>query len=234
MDKYHYDHRPGRHRSRQVLIALVIALLIFGAIGTVVWQDVRKNKPGSALGNTHTILQAGQDPVNRLFINEAVFSMELPGDWKELSRKNVPSEHSIAWQSTKKSQDGRSLKLYIDTIPTTLPVNRLLPLSAQGNSLSLGEISENCATFTQGGTLNVNDAAKLKETPAKWNKVDFICDLPRVNDNEVGTGSTEGINTITLTGPSLMTHKYFFMFTDHNIQSNYEIFFNALRSFKAK
>lgn len=234
MDTYHYDHRPGRHRIRQVIIILAVSFLILGGIGTLVWQDMHKNNDSVVGGSAHTILQAGQDPVNRLFINEPGFSMELPGDWKELSRKNETGEHSITWLSSKKQQDGRSLKIYIDTIPATFAVNRLLPVSAQGNTIALGEISENCATFTPGGTLNVYDAAKLKETPAKWNKVDFICDLPRVNDNEVGTGSPEGINTITLTGPSLATHKYFFVFTDHNNQANYEIFYNALRSFKAK
>jgi hypothetical protein len=234
VDKYQYDHRPGKHRPRQVLVVLTLTLFVICGIGYVVWRDLQKNKESSTAGSTHTVLQAGQDAVDRLLVNDTLFSMELPGDWKELSRRNDVTERSITWQSTKKSQEGRSLKLYIDTVPSTLPINRLLPVMAQGNGLTLGDISENCATFTQGGTLNVHEAAKLKDAPAKWNKVDFICDLPRVNDNEVGTGSAEGINTVTLKGPAQGSHKYFFLFTDHNNQANYEIFYNALRSFKAK
>lgn len=233
MDKYHYDHRPVRHRLRKVLFILGLSLLILGGIAALVWRDLPK-KETSVSGSSHTILQAGQDAVNRLLVNEPLFSMELPSDWKEIGRTNRATDHTITWESTKKQQDGRSLRVYIDTIPATLAVNRLLPVMAQGNALSLGEISENCATFTPGGTLNVYDAAKLKETPAKWNKVDFICNLPGVNNNEVGTGSPEGINTVSLAGSNLAMHKYFFVFTDHNNQANYEIFFNALRSFKAK
>lgn len=232
--KYHYDHKPGRRRRKPVLLAFGMTMLVLGIIAAVVIWDIRKNQSSEVSGKAQTILQAGTNSVTRLAINEPFFSMELPGDWKELRRKNDQTENSITWQSTKSPADGRSLKLYIDIIPTTLPVNRLLPVMAQNNTLSVGDLSENCATFTKGGTLNAHDAALLKETPAKWNKVDFICDLPRVNDNEVGTGSTEGINTVTLTGPAKGTHKYFFFYTEHNIQSNYDILFNALRSFKAK
>lgn len=234
MDKYHYDHRPARHRRKQILVVLAIFLLVLGGIGYLLWQDMHKNANTAVSGGTHTILQAGQESVTRLIVNEPTFTMELPGDWKELGRKNEVTEHSITWQSTGKNLSGRSLKLYIDTIPSTLSVNRLLPVMVQGNGLTTGEISENCATFTKGGTMNVYDAAKLKDEPAKWNKVDFICDMSRVIDNEVGTGSTEGINTVTVAGPNQKTHKYFFLYTDHNNQSDYEILGNAVRSFKAK
>ncbi len=234
MDKYHYDHRPGRHRLRQVLIVLAVSLAIIGLIGSIVVRDIRGHKDKQVTGITHTIIQAGDDPGNRLRINEAGFSMELPGDWKEVGRRNDLSEHSVTWQSTKPQQDSRTVRLYIDTIPTTRSLNKLVPVTAAGNMLTVGDVSDNCATFTQGGTLNAYDATKLKEAPAKWNKVDFICDLPRVIDNEIGTGSVEGHNTVTLTGASNVPHKYFFLYTDRSGQPDNSIFTNALRSFKAR
>lgn len=234
MDKYHYDHRPITRRRRPVLFVLVLSLLIIGGIGGLVWRDMNKNKDAESAGATRTILQAGQEPITRLSVNEPTFSLELPGDWKELSRKNEPGERSITWLSTKKPQEGRTLTLHIDTIPTTRPINRLLPVTVEGNSFVVGELSENCATFTQGGTLNVFEASKLKPTPAKWKKVDFLCNLPLVNDNEVGTGSLEGNNTVTVTGKVGGAHKYFFVFIDHSSQANYEIFKNTVSSFKAK
>ena len=232
--RYQYDHKPGRRRRRQVLAVAGLSALILGGVGALVLGDVRKSQSTEVSGKAQTILQANDDSVNRFRVNEPLFTLELPGDWKELKRQNDQTENSITWQSTRTSGDGRSLKLYIDTIPTSMAVNRLLPVSAQGSTIVPGDISENCATFTQGGTLNVYEAAKLKETPAKWNKTDFICDLPRVNDNRVGTGSAEGINSVTVTGPTKGAHKYFFLYTEHNIQPNYELLHNALRSFTAK
>lgn len=232
--RYQYDHKPGRHRRKQILVITGLSLLVLGFMASLVARDLRKSQNTELSGNTQTILQANDDSVNRFRVNEPLFTLELPGDWKEIKRQNDQTENSITWQSTRSAGDGRSIKLYIDIIPTKLALNRLLPVTAQGHTIVPGDISENCATFTQGGTLNVHEAAKLKETPAKWNKVDFICDLPRVNDNMVGTGSPEGMNSVTVTGPTKGTHKYFFLYTEHNMQPNYEILSNAVRSFNAK
>ena len=230
---YHLDHKPAKRRRKTVLVIALTSLLIMGGIGYVVRRDINKNSNNQVTGKTQVILQAKDDSVNRLNINEALFNMVLPADWKEIKRQNDQIENSITWASTAQG-GGRTLKLYIDLIPVTRAVNRELAITAQGDTILVGDISENCATFTKGGTQNVHEAALLKETPAKWNTVDFICDLPRVSDNVVGTGSTEGVNTVTLTGPLKGTHKYFFMYTEHSSQANYEILSNALRSFKAK
>lgn len=232
--RYQYDHKPGRRRRKYALAVIGVSLLALGGLASYVVADIRKSQHTEVSGKAQTILQADNDSINRLRVNEPLFAMELPGDWKELERRNDQVENSITWQSTKPSQEGRSLKLYIDIIPANMAVNRLVPVLAQGNMIVPGDISDNCATFTQGGTLNVHEAAKLKAAPAKWNKVDFICDLPRVNDNRVGTGSTEGNNSVTVTGPTKGAHKYFFLYTDHNIQSNYQILINAIRGFTAK
>ncbi|HUP26425.1 MAG TPA: hypothetical protein VM124_02125 [Candidatus Limnocylindrales bacterium] len=232
--RYHYDHKPTRRRRRQALPVIAISLLVLGGIGALVWRDIRKNSDNEVSGKSKVILQARDDPAARLVVNEPFFTMDLPEDWKELKRQNDQTENSITWQSTKNPGAGRSLKLYVDTIPTTRSVNRLLPVMSQDNMITVGDISENCATFTQGGTLNVHDAALLKDAPAKWNKVDFICDLARVNDNEVGTGSIGSVNSVTVIGPAKGAHKYFFFYTEHNIQPNYDILYNAIRSFKAK
>lgn len=231
--KYRYGHRPGRRRRTRVLIVMAVSLLILGAVGGIVVLDIRKTKNKPVEGTEHTVVQALDEAINRMNVDEPTFSMELPGDWKETTRHKDANEQSISWQATKKGEDNRYMKLYIDTIPATRAINRLLPVTAQGNTLSLGNMSENCATFTQGGTLDAGRAQTLKETPAKWEKVDFICNLPRVTDNEIGIGSTEGVNTVKLKG-SKGEHKYFLVYTDRNIQPNYNILYNAVSSFTAK
>jgi hypothetical protein len=232
--RYRYGHRPGRRRRTRVLIVLLVSLLILGVGGGIIGYDLYKNRNKPVPGTSRTIVQSLDENIDKLNIDEPTFNMELPGDWKEVGRQNTASEHSITWQASKKREDNRFLKLYIDTIPAAKSINRLLPVAAQGNSLMGSEVSDNCATFTPGGTLNATLAQTLKETPAKYKEIAFICDLPRVIDNEVGTGSTEGVNMVTVKGPVQGAHKYFFLYTDHNIQPNYSILDNAIKSFKAK
>lgn len=160
--------------------------------------------------------------------------MQLPGDWKESRRITTTGSHTIIWQATKKGQDNRSLQIFVDTIPSSMPVNRLMPVTVQGSGLIAGDISDNCATFTGGGTLDTKQAVLQKPTLAKWQGVDFMCNLPNVVDNQIGVGAVGNpINQVTITGPA-GTHKYFFLYTDRNIQPDYTILTDALQSFHAK
>jgi len=48
----------------------------------------------------------------------------------------------------------------------------------------------------------------------------------------VGTSSAEGVNTLGVSGPG-GTHKYFFVYTDHSGEPDYNTFTQALQSFEA-
>ena len=231
--KYRYDRRPMK-RGRRILLVLAIVILIIGLIAAAIVWDLRRSGSHSVDSKGTAISQTVAQNAH-LTIDEPYFRFDLPKDWKETGRNNTTTEHSISWQSTLKNEDNRYLTLYIDLIPTNKAVNKLLPLTVESNTLIVGDMSDNCSNFTGGGTMNAQEAAaKLKPTPAKWQQVDFICDLPDVIDNKIGTGSTDGINTVTVNGPIKGKHKYFFIYTDHNIQPNYNIFTDALRSFRAK
>lgn len=232
--RYKYGHRPGRRRRTRVLIVLAVSLLIVGIVGTIVVYDLRKNQDSTIEGNSRTIAQTLDETTNTVTLDDTFFTMEFPADWKEISRQNDSNERSITWQASKYREDNRYMKIYIDIIPKTYAVNRMLPLSARGNGFSVGDISNNCSTFTKSGTTPTGQTKPVKAEGAKWQGVDFICDLGQVTDNEIGTSSADGINTIVVTGPSKGKHSYFFVYTDHNIQPNYNILYNALRSFKAK
>jgi hypothetical protein len=230
--KYRYDHRVGKHRKRQVLVVLATLVTVFGLFGFIIANDLSKNKAHEQSGPSNNVKQVLGD-TSRQTINESEFTMELPRDWKETGRKNSRTEHSISWQATKKNEDNRYLTIYIDIIPTDKAVNRLLPVTAKENGLSHGEVSDKCENFTVGGTANAQDAMKLKPAPSKFQQVDFICNLERIVDNDVGTGSNNGINTVIVAGPK-GTHKYFFLYTDRNVQPKYSILYDTLDSFKAK
>lgn len=233
--RYKLGQKPGRRRRTRVLIVMVITFSIIGAIAALIYKDLKSNQSGAVTGKEQTVLQLLDETTAKLTINEPTFVMQLPGDWKEIERKNVTAEKSITWQATKKNHDNRWFKVYIDTIPENYPINRLVPVNkSSGGELIAGDVSPNCATFTQGGTQNADQAQHLASKPAKYQSIDFICDLVKIVDNQVGAGSTDGVNTITLKGAGGSTHKYFFLYTDRNIQPDYSIFYNALKSFQAK
>lgn len=233
--RYKYGHRPGRRRRTRVLIVMAVSLVLLGLAVSFVYFDLRNNRnTDSAEGVGRTIAQTLDNASQTTLLDDPLFTMEFPSDWKEIRRTNNANEHSITWQATKHREDNRYIKIYIDTIPKSYPVNRMLPLTSRGSTFSVGDISSNCATFTKGGTTEAGRAQFLSAENAKWQGVDFICDLAQVTDNEVGTSSVEGINTVSATGPTKGKHSYFFVYTDHNIHPDNTILYNALRSFKAK
>lgn len=231
---YRYDRTVKPHHYKFIVI-FIIALLVMVVIGIVVFIDMRNSESKTVSGPSNTVNQVLGDSIDRLIVDEELFTMELPGHWKEHARVKNKVENSIKWIATKAGEDNRYITLYIDSVPADrTAVNRLLPVKAEGQKLIYGEISENCASFTGGGTFNTNDAVKKTVTPAKWQGVDFLCNLPRVVDNETGTGSTDGLNSVYVTGPKGGRHSYFFVYTDRNIQPKGGVLLDAIESFRAK
>ncbi len=213
---------------------MVVCLLLVAGIVALVVNDLRKNGNAEVTGTNRVIGQVVGDNGEKRTIDEPFYTFSLPTDWKETARVTNTQEQSITWTGTKKTNAQRTLKLYVDTIPPSISINRAIPVTARGNALEVGDVSENCATFTQGGTLDTDKAIHLSPTTARWQGVDFICNLPNVVENQVGTASHDGINQVTVTGSAKGAHKYFFLYTDHSIQPDYSILIDALSSFQAK
>lgn len=230
--KYKFGHRPARRRRTRFLIVVLISTLILAVVGGVLWLDLRNNTDDTEVqGTSRQVAQLLDEESGVIKIDEPTFTMELPNDWKEIARSSDSNERSITWQSTKKNENNRKLQMYIDAIPKSRSITRLLPLSARGNSFVVGEASTTCSTFTKIGD---GTGRQDLDTSAKYQNIGFICALGRSIDNETGTGSVEGLNTISVTGPSKGKHSYFFVFSDRNIQPNINMFYDALKSFKAK
>lgn len=231
---YRYDHRSAKHHRTAIVIIVVVVLLI-APIVYFVYRDIVSNSSSVVDGQTKVVGQVvGGDDTGGFKVDEPLFSMTLPSDWKQTGRFTSTTEQSITWQAGKKNEDNRWLKLYIDTIPADIAVNRMLPVTVNGDSLTTGDVSDSCATFTGGGTLDAQKATLLRPAPAKWQGVDFICNLPSVVENQVGVAAVGGVNKIVIEGPTKGTHTYFFVYTDHNIQPNYTILSDAVESFRAK
>ena len=82
--------------------------------------------------------------------------------------------------------------------------------------------------------MDAQKATQLQPAQARWEGVDFICNLTNVVENKVGASSAAAINTIPVEGPTKGLHRYFFLYNDQNIQPKYNILSDALNSFMPK
>lgn len=227
---YAIGRRP-KHRFKKLLAVMVVSFVIFGGILSFVIWDARKNNTSPEIeGQSRQVAQSEdvKGAVSTTRVKEPYFSFDLPRGWKEVDRKNTTNERSITWQSKVKKEDNRWLKLYVDVIPVDLAVNRLLPIDVAGNTITYRQLSDNCKNFTTAKSNTTEPQA------SKWQGVSFICDLPNHVQNKIGTGTAGATNATTISGPEKGKHKYFFVYTDHNIHPDYQLFYSMLESFEAR
>lgn len=228
---YRIGHRVFR-RKRFIIISSVLVIFFIGLPAFFIIRDLQKNNDTSSSSGA-TIVQVQQSQVSHMHVDEPLFGIDLPRDWKQVDSQSSPV-HYIEWRGGTAPTSPISLKLYIDTIPKTQAVNRLLPVSAQGNRLVLGTLSDNCSSFAGNSELTPQLASQAAPTKAKWQQVDFICDLPNYLRNITGTGSVGAVNSVSVSGANDNTHKYFFYYTDHTAHPDDSIIIDIVQSFRAK
>ncbi|PID32314.1 hypothetical protein CR970_00920 [Candidatus Saccharibacteria bacterium] len=200
-----------------------------GAGAYAIYYDLQRSDFTPVESQSRVVGQAvGAERNDKVKIDEPSFTMYLPGDWEEVNR--VQREGLITWRSTIEGQDARSLTIFVDNIPEKMPVNRIMPVTVNETSLVPGDVSDNCTTFTGEG----EDADASTQTTAhgRWSGVDFICHMKGI-DNQVGVGAPGAINQVVMRG-SDGEHRYFFLYIERNIQPNYVILSDILRSFRVK
>jgi hypothetical protein len=226
-DTYHVDHQNHRRRKvRRRWTIVIIALLLL--LGGYLWA-MHNIKADTVIQQSQPFTTTVGVPETKLKIFEQpTFQVQLPSDWSTV----VPTESGVdySWRGTAQGETARSLDVYVDEIPADKALNRLLPIRVEGTGvLPTDDVSDNCINFTDPNTANPHTGA----APSKWSGVSFTCDTANKQRVVVGTSSaTEPINTVTITGAK-GTHKYFFVYTDHSAQPKFEIFTNALETFKA-
>jgi len=208
-------------------LVLLLAGLYFIFIATNKKTDLRNNnKP---LVSTVTA-QSGNTN-----INEADFRLDLPGQWKLTQKDWDARYHAWQWQlSDPKVAAGRWFRVYEDNIPTDYPYGYLIPVEANGVQLAIGQTSGACADFTTTGTKVTSTANGSQAVLSKWQSVNFYCDYGHQALQTVGTSSKGSINSVTMTGFSGKTHKFFFLYEDNNITPDLSLPATILSSFTAK
>jgi hypothetical protein len=168
-----------KHRPRIILfLAVVVGICVVLAL--VAWLFRGGTTVENAPSVTRTVSN-GDGPTKAF--DEGIFSFKLPSDWV-MSAKDA---QQYTLHSTKKYQDNRTLNIYVDYVPPNFAINKLLPVQVQGDRLSPGTVSDDCRNFTGGNINGAQQAQSQPDTPAKWQGINFICDLANFNRNAVGT-----------------------------------------------
>lgn len=233
--------RPARtKRPKKFYLFEIIAIvtIVAGALFSVYWFVIKQEK-SAALRNNNTPLTSRIEVADSFTeINEPTFSMSLPGTWKETERNHNANYRTIKWDYVAKGGIGRWVRIYIDTIPSDYPVVYLMPVRSDGDKIIPDGASDHCSQFTPGATkpteLNKPVPGAAEKMPSSWQGVNFFCDGVHPLYQRVGTSSKEAINSVSVTGPSKGTHKYFFVYDDAYYNPDYTLFTTILDSFRAK
>lgn len=228
---YAHGRRHSSHRKK-IIIFLGIFLIMAGyGVYSFYVADTKEVISNNDLSTT----RVNDDREALATFNQKYFSISLPRDWQLYKTDEEALRSVYYFKSTKKNNDGRNLIVYVDSDTSSYAVNKVLPVSANNNLLSVGQISDTCSNFVgTGNNVNAQADQKLPDTVAKWQNISFLCDLSHANRNAVGTSSIDGINRVIVQGSSGEKHSYFFLYTDHNNVADYTLLVSALKSFQAK
>jgi hypothetical protein len=134
-----------------------------------------------------------------------------------------------SWKGDSGEDAARRLDVYVGAVPAALAINRLLPVAANDGRLDItGTVSDNCVNFTD----KTARAIATGIASAKWDGVNFICDMGNYERDVVAIGSEQGINTVTLIGASAGRQQVLLVYTDNNANPDYNIFNTIVRSFR--
>lgn len=232
-----YKHgKPVYKLSRKPLLIIALSVVLLGSIGF--YLIFIRGQHNTIKNDNKPIIRQVKASATSTEVDEQVFNLSLPGKWT-LSAKNWDARY-ISWQWTLKDKygAGRLFEVFLDTIPTDKSVNYLLPVTSEGPSLQTGTISDNCVNFTEGASPTTERPTYTPQSKAsiasKWQQISFICDNANVSHQVIGTGSKEGINTVTLTGPTKGAHKFYFLFIDNSLTPDFSLLPTILSSFQVK
>lgn len=216
---YQHGKRTKPPFSFRILLGVAAIVGMTLIVTAVILSKDLGNRTTPVTG-AEIVTEIGEDGSDKIKIDEPLFYMELPVDWKLQERRNDENINFYAWVSTRQGGADRKLTLYIDRLPQNHKLVRLLPLTSSNDRFILGNVSDDCANF-----VNVKGTEPVE---AKWENVAFMCD-PIINNQTIGTGTEQGGIAANLKG-----HKYFFFYEDHNIYPEDSILIQALKSFRAR
>ena len=223
-----YQHQLHHHKTRRPhpwRWFFVFAVLVIGGL----WYGLNQLKSETVISTPKTTTKRIDTTAATDNYQKGIFTIDLPKGWQYIGK-----EQSVAtfyrFKSTLSGNAGnRFMDIYEDSNMNNFAVNRMVPVVANdsgGITTDTSLVSENCSGYTTGAPSGSIGKA------AKWQGIDFSCDMGNTLRNVVGTGSKDGLNTVIVKTETSRPHKYFFTYTDNNINPDFTIFVKALNSFK--
>ncbi len=224
-----YQHQLHAHKPRRkhywawaIVLALIVGGVAFG---------LSSLKPNTQIKNADAVTKSitGTSPTETY--RKGTFSIALPRGWQFTSvQKDVYTIYHF--KSALSGEAGnRSMDVYEDSNLPKFPINRMVPVVAteEGKLIAnSSEVSDNCTAYTTGETTGRASISQL----AKWQGIEFLCDMANPLRNVVGTGSKDGLNTVKINSLSTGPHRYFMTYTENNNRPDYNIFIAAINSFQ--
>lgn len=227
---YAANKRQRRHKIFMRFALFVTPFIL--AIGLLIWFILFRSTESTSTNFARSGAQVATVKPATKDISTDLFRISLPTTWEALGKKNPFSDEVYyEFQSTQKDFDNRWLRVYVDTFPKDYPLNRLMPINIVEGRVVPGTLSDECSSFT-GAPLDARTGqATGQNWTAKWQGTDFICDMTKAS-NKSGTASIEEGYGVMIKSGDGTKHKYFFVYIDQNIRPEYQIFTDALKSFK--
>lgn len=227
VDKRNQQKKKRRRRLLWFLLFVIFVTAIVVAV--VIILNMLKPKTVIKQANPTETKVAYEDKTIKY--DQPHFTIEILKDWKQMPRP-AGSYNTYTWKTSDSGTDGEVLTVYEDTIPVNFAVNRVLIVRGETDHLVLdGTASDNCVKYTRDGQSSPGQSG----APAKWQDVNFLCDVNNKQRDTIGTSSLDGVNTVILKGTTAGTHKYFFSYSNYNAANpDYQPFYNALNTLRMK
>lgn len=224
---YQLGHRA---HHRQKLYATLI-LLFAGLSIAGIWGATRYFQPDTTLSSSEAIVRHVDVAIPATkTVTTPTFTMDIPKSWYAVPSSLTPTA-PYAWRGTGTQEAARSIEVYVDTLPASMAINKLLPVHGNGDQLVVGDnISDNCTSFTDNSQVDKKTGTAL----AKWSGVNFYCDAANYERNVIGTGSPEAINSVAVKGKLTGSHRFFFVYTDNSAEPDDTLPTTILSSFRVR
>ena len=218
------SQRKFRQRRSRFWLGFTMVFLALAVIGLVFF--LRSLHQTSVITASKAVTTKVSYQGKTKHYNEGDFTIDIPAEWTAAPRPPYTYQ-SFTWRNTDKA-NAIEIEIYEDTIPANFAVNRALIVHGETTHLELtGQASDNCVKYTKDLTSNQAELG----VPAKWQNVDFFCNRNTSTRDIIGTSSSDGINTVLLRSSGGAPHKFFFTYTDNQINPDYTVFYNALATF---
>jgi len=228
-DRYHLDRRTHRYRRARRRVILVAIGMFF--IALIVFLENLRIAPEQNIVNDQTVVKTyNAAATKKIKVDKPLFTLELPDGWTE-SKPDASMVPAPQYVFISKPVDQQVLRIYIDAnIPSQLGINKAVTVSARTNMLDHDNVSENCINFTE---ISRKDP-RTGLAPAKWQNIDFLCDVANSQRPLVGAISADGMNFVKLTGAAGDEHRLFIVYGDYSVNPGYNTLYEVLSSIRVK